>query len=199
MSEGYGYRIEAAPVHPGLLAVAVPWANARDHRREMQRIKGAAPTIVLTRDSNSGRVRFTKTGQPYFEYKLGSEEKKLIRHGMSTAAKMHHAAGAERIITLHTGRLTWDRESGVSIDRFCKEINAAPTSPNRLPLFSAHQMGTCRMGHNDASAVCDGDGEVFGMPGAYVADASLFPASSGVNPMITIMALALHVARSMKH
>jgi choline dehydrogenase-like flavoprotein len=35
------------------------------------------------------------------------------------------------------------------------------------------------------------------LKGAYVADASLFPASSGVNPMITIMALARHVAKAM--
>ncbi|MEO8580394.1 MAG: GMC family oxidoreductase, partial [Gemmatimonadales bacterium] len=64
-------------------------------------------------------------------------------------------------------------------------------------LFSAHQMGTCRIGLDRASAVCDPTGAVFGMSGAYVADGSLFPASSGVNPMITIMALARHIARAM--
>jgi choline dehydrogenase-like flavoprotein len=199
MSAGYGYRIEAAPAHPGLLSVGIPWENARDHRREMQRVRTAAPFIVLSRDSKGGRVRFTSAGQPFFEYRLGAEEKKLLKHGMMRVAQMHHAAGAERIITLHTDRLSWDRESGVTMDKFCRAIDAAPTSPNRLPLFSAHQMGTCRMGQNNDSAVCDGNGEVFGMPGAYVADASLFPASSGVNPMISIMALALHVAKGMRH
>jgi len=199
ISEGYGYRIEAAPAHPGLLSVGIPWANARDHRREMQRIKSVAPSIVLTRDSNPGRVRFDKSGQPYFEYRLGSEEKKLIKHGMATVARIHHAAGADRIITLHTTRLVWERESGVPIEKFCREIASAPTSPNRLPLFSAHQLGTCRMGSDRASAVCDEHGAVFGLSGAYVADASLFPASSGVNPMITIMALALKVAKGMRH
>ena len=197
--EGYGYRIEAAPAHPGLMSVGSPWAGAREHRREMQRVRYAAPFIVLSRDSTSGRVRFTPAGQPYFDYRLGSGEKKRIKHGMSTVARMHHAAGAERIFTLHSTGLSWDRESGVSIEKFCKEINAAPTSPNRLPLFSAHQMGTCRMGADHASAVCDGNGAVFGLSGAYVADASLFPASSGVNPMVTIMALALHVARGIRH
>jgi choline dehydrogenase-like flavoprotein len=198
MSEGYGYRIEAAPGHPGLLSVGVPWAGARDHRREMQRIRFAAPFIVLTRDSNAGQVRITSAGQPYFDYRLGKEERKLIKHGMATVARIHHAAGADRIITLHTERLTWDREAaGASIDKFCRQIAAAPTAPNRLPLFSAHQMGTCRLGTDHASAVCDAHGAVFGLSGAYVADASLFPASSGVNPMVTIMALARHIARGM--
>jgi choline dehydrogenase-like flavoprotein len=163
----------------------------------MQSVRRAAPFIVLTRDSNSGRVRITKSGQPYFDYRLGKEERKLIRHGMATVARIHHAAGADRIITLHSDGVAWDRHTSQSIDRFCKTIEAAPTAPNRLPLFSAHQMGTCRIGTDQRSAVCDGHGAVYGMSGAYVADASLFPASSGVNPMITIMALARHIARGL--
>ncbi len=197
LSEGYGYRIEAAPAHPGLMSVGIPWKNARDHRREIQHVRRAAPFIVLTRDSSGGRVRITSGGQPYFEYRPGKEEKRLMKQGMSTAARMHHAAGAERIITLHTARLIWERESSGSIEKFCKQIDAASTSPNRLPLFSAHQMGTCRLGSDSASAVCDESGAVYGLSGAYVADSSLFPASCGVNPMITIMALARHVARGL--
>jgi choline dehydrogenase-like flavoprotein len=197
ISEGYGYRIEAASGHPGLLSLGIPWAGARDHRREMQRARFAAPSIVLTRDSNEGQVRLSKTGQPYFDYRLGKEEKRLLRHGMAAAARIHHAAGADRILTLHTVRLAWEREGGGSIDKFCREIAAASTSPNRLPLFSAHQMGTARIGTDHASAVCDPHGAVFGMSGAYVADASLFPSAPGVNPMVTIMALARHIGKGL--
>ena len=197
LSEGYGYRIEAAPSHPGLMSVGIPWCGAREHRREMQAVRSLATFIVLTRDSNEGQVRVTKTGQPYFDYRLGRDERKFIRHGMAAAARIHHAAGAERISTLHTDRLSWEREGGGSIDKFCRAIDAAPIGPNRLPLFSAHQMGTARIGTDQASAVCDAHGAVFGMSGAYVADASLFPASSGVNPMVTIMALARCIARGM--
>jgi choline dehydrogenase-like flavoprotein len=195
LSEGYGYRIEAAPAHPGLISVGLPWANARQHKREMQDVHCAAPFIVLTRDSSSGRVRIDKRGNAYFEYRLGSEEKKFLRHGMSKVTRMHHAAGANRIITLHSERLVWERDGLQSIEAFCDTIGSASVAPNRLPLFSAHQMGTCRIGSDRASAVCDPTGAVFAMNGAYVADASLFPASSGVNPMITIMALARHVAQ----
>jgi choline dehydrogenase-like flavoprotein len=197
LSEGYGYRIEAAPAHPGLLSVGIPWWGAREHRREMQQARYEAPFIVLTRDANEGEVRITKTGQPYFDYRLGKEEKRLLTHGMAQAARIHDAAGADRVVTLHTERLAWERDGGISIDKFCRAIEAAPTSPNRLPLFSAHQMGTARIGTERASAVCDPHGGVFGMSGAYVADASLFPSSSGVNPMVTIMALARVIARGL--
>jgi choline dehydrogenase-like flavoprotein len=68
---------------------------------------------------------------------------------------------------------------------------------NRSILFSAHQMGTAAMGSDPRRAVCGPDGQVFGARGLYITDASAFPASSGVNPMITVMALAHHTARQM--
>ena len=198
LAKGYGYRIEAAPAHPGLLAVGVPWSTARQHRREMQQMKFAAPFIVLTRDSNTGRVRVTRDGEPYFDYRLGGAEKRLLKHGMVTAARMHFAGKADRIFTLHSTGLVWDRaRDGASIEKFCRRIEGASTAPNRLPLFSAHQMGTCRMGSERSRSVCDPDGAVYGLKGVYVADASIFPASSGVNPMITIMALARYVAKGL--
>jgi choline dehydrogenase-like flavoprotein len=51
------------------------------------------------------------------------------------------------------------------------------------------------MGRDPQSAVADSTGQVFGMPGLWIGDASALPTASGVNPMITIMALALRTAR----
>jgi len=50
---------------------------------------------------------------------------------------------------------------------------------------------------------CDPDGRVRirggrVIPGLYVCDGSLFPTGIGVNPMITIMALARRVARTVE-
>jgi choline dehydrogenase-like flavoprotein len=55
-------------------------------------------------------------------------------------------------------------------------------------------MGTARMGVDPLWAVCDTGGFVHDADGLVVCDASLFPAPVGVNPMLTIMALATHVA-----
>ena len=60
---------------------------------------------------------------------------------------------------------------------------------------SAHQMGTCRMSARAADGVVDPRGRVWGAVGLYVADASVFPSASGVNPMITNMAVADWIAR----
>ena len=55
-------------------------------------------------------------------------------------------------------------------------------------------MGTARIAADPREGVCAADGSVNGVAGLYVADASLFPTSVGVNPMMTIIAFAKQVA-----
>ena len=69
---------------------------------------------------------------------------------------------------------------------------------NRLPLYSAHQMGSCRLGVDRSASVADPYGQVHGIKGLYIADASGFPTASGVNPMLSVMALAYRVAQQIK-
>lgn len=56
-------------------------------------------------------------------------------------------------------------------------------------------MGTCRMGVSERNSVVDPTGKVWGTEGLYVADASVFPSASGVNPMITNMAISDWISR----
>jgi len=193
----YGFRLEAAPAHPGLLALAAPWTDARSHRRLMQRSAHVSTTIALTRDATGGRVRSRRDGSVTIDYALGRREQSLVARGIAAAARVQLAAGAEEVHTLHANGPTLRRSattSAAEIDAFCERVVAEPIAANRCMVFSAHQMGTCRMGRERMNSVCDENGAVYGVKGLYVADASLFPASSGVNPMITVMALAKCVA-----
>ena len=124
----------------------------------------------------------------------------MLREGMARIARILQAAGATGVQTLHTRPLTIGDGSDESvrfenIDALCDAISRSKVTDNHLGVFSAHQMGTCRMGSDPSSAVCDARGEVFGVRGLYIGDASAFPGSSGVNPMVTIMAMAHHTAR----
>ncbi|MGA7305341.1 MAG: GMC family oxidoreductase, partial [Rhodothermales bacterium] len=75
-----------------------------------------------------------------------------------------------------------------------REIFTWGWRPGLFPLFSAHQMGTCRMGGNVESSPVDLEGRVRGVEGLYVSDASLFPEAAGVNPALTVQATAYCVA-----
>lgn len=192
----YGYRLETAPVHPGLIALALPWYGARDHRERMQHAAHVSAFIALTRDRHGGRVSVDSEGRPVIHYRIGRMERALLKQGIASAARVHWAAGADEIHTLHTLDCTFRRRLASrpgDIDDYCEEIGRRPVHGNRCGVFSAHQMGTCRMGIDPKTSVCDERGRVRGVPGLYVADASLFPTSSGVNPMITVMAMAYMV------
>lgn len=193
----FGVRLETAPAHPGIFGFAAPWTNARSYRRLMQRAGDVGAIIVLTRDRASGRVQARRDGSVAVSYRPGKVECALLARGIAGATRVHVAAGAQEVHTLHTRGLSFAPSATTSerdLDRFCERIMAERVDANWSLLFSAHQMGTCRMGRDQKSAVCDERGAVFGVRGLYVADASAFPASSGVNPMLTIMALAQCVA-----
>lgn len=58
--------------------------------------------------------------------------------------------------------------------------------------LTAHVLGGCPMGARPEEGVVDKHGRVFGHPGLYVVDGSIIPANLGVNPSLTITALAEH-------
>ena len=189
----YGFRLETAPVHPGLIALAQAWHGARDHRSRMQLVSKLSAFIALTRDRNTGRVSLERDGRARIDYRVGRDEEALLKRGIGAAARVHWAAGASEIHTLHVDDHTLRRSAvkdDSAFERWRERVESLPVGDNRCGVFSAHQMGTCRMGTDPKRDVCDANGAVYGRRGLYVADASLFPLSSGVNPMITIMAMA---------
>ena len=64
-----------------------------------------------------------------------------------------------------------------------------------MQVYSIHLMGTARMSEDPRRGVTDSYGAFHGVPGLYLADASLFPGPTGINPMETVIALAMRNAR----
>ncbi len=60
-----------------------------------------------------------------------------------------------------------------------------------------HQAGTARMGHDPATSVTDPFGRVHGHPNLWVCDAALHVTNGGVNPVLTVLALAYRVAEEL--
>ena len=108
--------------------------------------------------------------------------------------RVHLAAGAREVRTFHTRPL--GIEPGGDLAAFSAAVAGRGVAPNTVGMFSAHQMGTAGMA-SSRDSVTDPDGAVRGIRGLHVADASAFPNASGVNPMLTVMALARRNARRM--
>jgi len=69
---------------------------------------------------------------------------------------------------------------------------------NGVGLFSAHQMGTCKMGvSRDAGAVRP-TGETWEIDNLFVCDTSVFPTPSGVNPMVTLAGVSYGISQHIK-
>ena len=193
--EGYGFRVEVPQAYPGVFAAATPWWGSAYHLERAALFRNVAAFIAIVRDRGEGRITVDSSGAPRVHYVCGPLERELLTIAMQRCAEIHRAAGANRIATLHTPPL----ELGESedFDQFRNEIRRRGAIPNRLTLFSAHQMSSCRITASPHDGVADPDGQVWGVRGLYVTDASAFPSACGVNPMLTVMALARRTAERM--
>ncbi|MEK7862890.1 MAG: GMC family oxidoreductase N-terminal domain-containing protein, partial [Chloroflexota bacterium] len=190
----YGFRLELPQAAPGILAASFPWWGAQMHRARASEARKIAPFIAIVRDETAGRVAIDRMGEPVVHYEPGARERRLLERGMAEAARVHAAAGARSVFTLHTPPL---ERAVADLAELVAEIGRRGVVPNRVTLFSAHQMSSCRIGRDRATSVADPDGQLWGARGVYVTDASAFPSASGVNPMLTVMALARRTARRM--
>ncbi|HZM73725.1 MAG TPA: GMC family oxidoreductase N-terminal domain-containing protein [Candidatus Polarisedimenticolia bacterium] len=202
-----GYVIESAPGHPGLIALALPWTGRARHGELMSRARTFGPFIAVTRDGGEGTVRLTRAGRVRLDYRLDRRGIATLRHALQTEARLARAAGANEILALGAPGAFFDaRAHGSSAERafeaFVDGLASFDFGPNRGTVFSAHQMGSLRMGASARDHAADERGHVRRdtggavVPGLYVADTSTFPTGLGVNPMLTVMAMARRVSRT---
>jgi choline dehydrogenase-like flavoprotein len=196
--QGYGVRLEAAPAHPGLWGMALPWDSPRAHRRRMQQLPHLANFIVLTRDRHGGRVRIDGRGRPVIDYKLHRGDARHMIRGVIEGLRIEQAAGALEVFSPQHRDYAFTCGDGAALEAWLERVARQPIVPHSYGLFSAHQMSTCRIAGRREQGVVRPDGRSWDLANLFVADASLMPTACGVNPMITIMGLAHHVAQHVK-
>jgi choline dehydrogenase-like flavoprotein len=189
--EPEGILLAENMVPPGALASHLPFHGARawELMRDYNRIVVAG---VLVEDSTTGVVRRAPFGLGGPVYNITGHDHARFLKGVTLLARLHFEMGAERVILPYAHE--FDARSMDDVAR----ITSAQRSPETLDLFTVHLMGTARMGARPETSVVDLGGQLWDLPGCYVADASLFPTAIGVNPQITIMALATRVAERLR-
>ncbi len=141
----------------------------------------------MVEDSGRGSVREVM-GQQVIQYWLTDQDVAHIKRGLDVLAQVFFAAGAH---TVHTPIAGFDR---LTSPQDLVELRRATIKPWDLDLSAYHPLGTARMGRDPATSVINSDHQVHDTPGLYVVDGAAVPSSLGVNPQITIMALATRAA-----
>jgi choline dehydrogenase-like flavoprotein len=186
---GYGLKYETGPVHPGVRAAFAPWRSAAQNASLLAELPRTSGIGLLLRDRGAGSVRVARNGRLRVRYRLAADDARRLLVGVDGAARILEAAGARRVMSSHARELTYEpgRDDRA---RFLAEVEAEGFAPGRCALFSFHHMGSARVGGSPGSSACAWDGETWELRGLYVMDGSSFPSASGVNPMLTIEAIA---------
>ena len=186
---GYGFRFETAPVHPLFPAAFLGWEDGPSFKRDVLGLGHLAVGGILLRDHDHGRVAIRRDGSPLWKYRISEYDRAHVREGVRRAAEMLAAAGAVEVLTSTIRPVRWFPGRG-SVDDLMAGSDAIGYGPNRTSYFSFHQMGSARMGSDPGMSVVDADNQAHDIAGLYVMDGSCFPTASGVNPMISIAAIA---------
>jgi choline dehydrogenase-like flavoprotein len=186
--EADGIILTANNLAPPMLAALMP-----GHGRELGELMAAYNRVVtagpLVEDTCAGRIRALPGLGPQVFYQICDRDAARVVRGVALTAEAMFAAGARRVLLPVAGAPPLNSLAEV------RRLLAAPVPKRALRLFSVHLMGTARMSEDTRRGVVDSYGEFHGVRGLFVCDASLFPGPTGLNPMQTIIALAVRNAR----
>jgi choline dehydrogenase-like flavoprotein len=184
--EGEGLTLTGLFIPPGVLAATMPGFGP-DHVRGAAMIPHLAVFGGIIHDEGGGVVRPGPGREPIATYRMGAEERSKIPRLVRVMGEIFFAAGAREVFPPIIG------QAGVDADAFRKlDLEHVPSL--RIECSSQHPLGTCRMGASADASVVDDAGKVWGVRDLFVADGSVVPTSLGVNPQLTIMAMATRTA-----
>jgi choline dehydrogenase-like flavoprotein len=173
-------------IPPSLLAMSFPQRGA-ELGALMQQYNHMVLAGLLCEDTTTGHVR-TIRGRPQAFYQLAKRDAANMQRGLVLLSELLFAAGARRVLLpFHHARELHNPDDA-------RRLLADPIRASDWEVVTVHMMGTARMGTDRTRSVTDAYGFVHDTDRLLVADASVFPTPSRVNPMETIMALATRAA-----
>jgi choline dehydrogenase-like flavoprotein len=172
---GEGIVFEGIAGPPSYAAASLPLTGER-HAEAMRAYRHLAQLGLMVSDTSRGEVR-SFAGRPLIRYDLDDADLARFRTGLARIEQLFLNAGAREVYL--------PLPPGVRPER-ARKLD--------LRLMAFHPLGTARADARAARGVVDWDLRVHGVQGLYVADGSVVPSSLGVNPQITIMALATRLA-----
>lgn len=172
---------------PGsVLAATMPGAGL-EHARRAEQLPHIAMFGGMVHDDGPGVVRRGLGREPIVTYRMSPRDKRAMYFAIRKLAETFFAAGAREVYLPILGQRPLD------VDAFRRfELERVPA--HRMESGSQHPLGTCRMGVSAGDSGVDADGKLWETENLFVADGSVLPTSLGVNPQLTIMAMATRIA-----
>jgi choline dehydrogenase-like flavoprotein len=144
--------------------------------------------LLVSDASANGRVWRDVGGLPAVTYNLAPQDVQRMHDAMVHTGEMAFAAGARRVYPFVVGHPPVGTRA--ELEAFRRER----LGPSDFVWTSYHPLGTCRMGRDPKTSVIDVDHQVHDVPGLFVVDGSAVRGPIGVNPQMTIMAMATRAA-----
>lgn len=169
------------------------WASALDVLGpRMTELAEAADRVasfgMMISDTSRGRVRVVR-GRTVVTYNLEEPDVARVVRGVVELSRIFFAAGARSVLSPVHGF----EELRTLTD--LARLRTTKVRASDLALSAHHPLGTARIGTNPTNSVVDPDHQTHDLPGLYLMDGSVVPTALGVNPQITIMALATRAAQ----
>jgi len=172
---GEGIMFETVAGPPSYVAMALPLSGRR-HAAAMASYRRLAQLGLMVSDSSRGSVR-ALAGRPLIRYDLCQDDVARFRKGLERMERLLRAAGAREVyLPLPAGVAPRDAQA------------------RHLKPMAFHPLGTARADARPTHGVVDAELQLHGVEGVHVADGAVVPSSLGVNPQLTIMALATRLA-----
>jgi choline dehydrogenase-like flavoprotein len=180
-----GIMFEGAAGPPDYAAMSFPFAGER-HRELMLRFLNISQFGIMVSDTSRGFVR-ERAGRAEIRYDLNDADAAKFKRGVELLTELYWAAGAKKVYTPIEGL-------GELHDGEIESVRRRTVRPRDFTLMAFHPLGTARADARPDHGVVDANLKLHGCEGVYVADGSVVPSSLGVNPQVTIMALATRLA-----
>jgi choline dehydrogenase-like flavoprotein len=202
---GYGAKIWVPCMPPATWSSLLPWHGAKEYKHALSSYDHAAPLVCIVRDTTGGTVDLNEEGKLRIKYSVSKLDRKHLQEAFEKAARILVAAGAREVHVLHQGILPLVLQSQpgsiraqAELESWFQSLRTTGMPVSTVSLGSAHQMGSCRMAASPKLGAAKPSGEMWEVPGLFVADTSTFPTASGVNPMYTCASVAYLVSQHVK-
>lgn len=194
--ESDGYLFFSALAEPEQLMAQSDHGVGDDHINFMKKYKHMAGLNAFAIDEGKGSVEWKGglvDGRKVISWNPTREDFNRLKQAVSIASRVFFSSGAQEVHLPTFRRL--QANSVFELDNILDKANYGVRGMYsfRVNSFSPH--GTCRMGLDRYTSVTNQDGEVHGVAGLFVADASLFPEPMPAAPHWMTQAMAKHVAR----